>query len=181
MRPQFEEPVAQPRHLGAGTGGARRAQPEFLHQHVGGGGEEHAQLIGPKATATRAVDLQAIEQLLDPIVDVAAGAGDPFIEEARRLAQIGHDEARVVARLAVAEPEDLGLDHDAARVAPRTGLVLSVGIHVRGLAAGRALGLRHEQGGRGVAPQRSVQPSSAGTPLLAVAAFGSRALAMATT
>ena len=36
VRPQFEEPVAQPRHLGAGTGGARRAQPEFLHQHVGG-------------------------------------------------------------------------------------------------------------------------------------------------
>ena len=55
--PQFEEPVAQPRHLGAGTGGARRAQPEFLHQHVGGGGEQHAQLIGPEATAARAVDL----------------------------------------------------------------------------------------------------------------------------
>ena len=64
VRPQFEEPVAQPRHLGAGTGGARRAQPEFLQEHVGGGGEEHAQLIGPEATAARAVDLQAIEQFL---------------------------------------------------------------------------------------------------------------------
>ena len=103
VRPQFEEPVAQPRHLGAGTGGARRAQPEFLHQHVGGGGEEHAQLIGPEATAARAVDLQAIEQFLDAVLDVAAGAVDPFIEEARRLAQIGHDEARVVARGAVTE------------------------------------------------------------------------------
>ena len=40
VRPQFEEPVAQPRHLGAGTGGARRAQPEFLHQYVSGCGEE---------------------------------------------------------------------------------------------------------------------------------------------
>ena len=78
--PQCEEPVAQPRHLGAGTGGARRAQPEFLHQHVGGGGEEHAQLIGPEATAARAVDLQAIEQFLDAVLDVAAGAVDPFIE-----------------------------------------------------------------------------------------------------
>ena len=119
--PNLREPVAQPRHLGAGTGGARRAQPEFLHQHVGGGGEEHAQLIGPEATAARAVDLQAIEQLLDPIFDVAAGAVDPFIEEARRLAQIGHDEARVVARLAVAEPDDLGLDHDAAVRGPTRG------------------------------------------------------------
>ena len=42
VRPQFEEPVAQPHHLGARTGGARRAQPEFLHQHGGGGGEEDA-------------------------------------------------------------------------------------------------------------------------------------------
>ena len=84
VRPQFEEPIAQPRHLGAGTGGARRAQPEFLHEHVGGGGEQHAQLIGPEATAARAVDLQAINQLLDAVLDVAAGAVDPFIEEARR-------------------------------------------------------------------------------------------------
>ena len=30
VRAELEEPVAQPRHLGAGTGGARRAQPEFL-------------------------------------------------------------------------------------------------------------------------------------------------------
>ena len=30
VRPQFEEPVAQPRHLGAGTGGARRAQPSCI-------------------------------------------------------------------------------------------------------------------------------------------------------
>ena len=64
VRAELEQPGAQPRHLGAGTGGARRAQPEFLHQHVGGGGEQHAQLIGPEATAARAVDLQAIEQLL---------------------------------------------------------------------------------------------------------------------
>ena len=49
VRPQFEEPVAQ---------------PEFLQEHVGGGGDEHAQLIGPEATTARAVDLQAIEQFL---------------------------------------------------------------------------------------------------------------------
>ena len=78
VRVELEEPVAQPRHLGVGTGGARRAQPEFLQEHVGGGGEEHAQLIGPEPTAARAVDLQAIEQLLNPILDVAAGAVDPF-------------------------------------------------------------------------------------------------------
>ena len=155
VRPQCEEPVAQPRHTGAGTGGARRAQPEFLQEHVGGGGEVHAQLIGPEATATRAVDLQAIEQLLDPILDVAADAVDPFIEEARRLAQGGHDEARVVARVAVAEPDDLGLDHTAVTV-PRAGPMAGVGVDMRGLAAGRALDLRHEQGGLSVALQPGV-------------------------
>ena len=33
--PQFEQPVAQPGHLGAGTRRTRRAQPELLHQDVG--------------------------------------------------------------------------------------------------------------------------------------------------
>ena len=74
---QGEQPGAQPRHLGAGTGGARRAQPACLQQHVGRGGEQHAQVIGPEAPADRAVDLQTIEQLLDAVLDVAAGAVDP--------------------------------------------------------------------------------------------------------
>ena len=95
---QFEQSLAQPRHLGAGTRGARGAHAEFLHQDVRGSREEHAQLIGPEATAARPADLEPVVQFLDPIVDVAAGTVDALVHEARRLAQIGDDEARVVAR-----------------------------------------------------------------------------------
>ena len=42
-----------------------------------------------------------------------------FVDEARRLAQIGHDEARVVPRRAALERHDFGLDHHAARATPR--------------------------------------------------------------
>src|SRR6266851_2264194 len=69
---QLEQPLAQPRHLGARMRGARRPQPQFLHEDVRGSGEEHAQLIRPKATATGAADLESLVQLLDPVFDVAA-------------------------------------------------------------------------------------------------------------
>ena len=55
---QLQQSFAQRGHLGPGTGRAGGAQPEFLHQHVGGGGEQNAQLIGPEAAATGAVDLE---------------------------------------------------------------------------------------------------------------------------
>ena len=71
--PQFEQPVPQPGHLGASTGGPRRAQPEFLHQHIGRGGEEDAQLIRPEATAAGPTDLEPVVQLFDPILDVHRG------------------------------------------------------------------------------------------------------------
>src|SRR6267378_5699518 len=89
---QFEQPLAQPRHLGARTRGARGPEAEFLHEDVRGGREEHAQLIRPEATAARAADLQPLVQFLDPIFDVATRAVDAFIEEAGRLPQIRDDE-----------------------------------------------------------------------------------------
>ena len=57
---EFEQPVAQPRHLGAGAGGACGAQAEFLHGHVGGGRQEDAQLVRPELAAARTVDLQTV-------------------------------------------------------------------------------------------------------------------------
>ena len=42
--PQLQQPVAQPRHLAAGTRSTRRPQSQFLHEHVGRGGQEDAQL-----------------------------------------------------------------------------------------------------------------------------------------
>ena len=83
-----------------------------LHEHVGRGGQEDAQLVRREQTAARAVDLQPIEQFLDPILDVPASTVDLLIDEARRLPQIRHHEPRVVPRLAVSEANDFGLDHD---------------------------------------------------------------------
>ena len=57
--PQLQQPVPQPRHLAAGTRSTRRPQSQFLHEHVGRGGQEDAQLVRREQTAARAVDLQA--------------------------------------------------------------------------------------------------------------------------
>ena len=73
----------------------RGAQAEFLHEHVGGGRQEDAQLVRPELAAARTVDLQTVEQLLDAVLDIAAGTVDFLVDKARRLAQIGDDEARV--------------------------------------------------------------------------------------
>ena len=66
VHPQLEQPVPQPAHLGAGAGGTRRPQPQLLHEHVRRGSQQDAQLVRREVSATRAVDLQAVEQLLDP-------------------------------------------------------------------------------------------------------------------
>ena len=85
-------------------GSARFAQSEFLHQYVSGGGEQHAQLTGPVATAARAVDLQAIEQLLDPVLDDAAGhRRSVHRRNAAYWRPLVTTNLRVVARLAFAE------------------------------------------------------------------------------
>ena len=63
--PQLQQPVAQPRHLAAGTRSTRRPQSQLLHEHVGRGRQEDAHLVRPEPTAARAVDLQPIEQFLD--------------------------------------------------------------------------------------------------------------------
>ena len=77
---QFEQPLAQPGHLGACIGGARGAQAKFLHEHVRRGGEEDPQLIRPEAAATRAADLEAVVEFLDPILDIATGAVDVLVD-----------------------------------------------------------------------------------------------------
>lgn len=90
-------------HLGAGAGGAGGSEPQFLQEHVGGGRQQDPQLVRPEPAAARAVDLQAVVQFLDAVLDVAAPAVDLLVDEAWRLAQIGHDKARVVPRRAAGE------------------------------------------------------------------------------
>ena len=100
MNAQLQEPVAQPGHLGSGTGGACGAQPELLHEHVGGGRQQDPQLVRGEPAAAGAVDLQPVEQFLGPVLDVTARAIDFLVEGPRRSTQVGHDEAGIVPRLA---------------------------------------------------------------------------------
>src|SRR2546425_4254609 len=144
---QFEQALAQPRYLGARARGVRGPQAEFLHEDVRGGREEHAQLIGPEATAARASDLEPLMEFLDPIFNVAAGAVDVLVDEARRLPEIRDDKARVVARLAARQADDFGLDDDATLAGPRPSRIARLGVQVLGLPAGvtQGPGLDHRR------------------------------------
>ena len=54
---ELEEPIAEPRHLGAGACGAGGAQAKLLQEHVGGGGQQDAELVCCEPAAAGAVDL----------------------------------------------------------------------------------------------------------------------------
>ena len=61
---------------------------------MSGGRQEDAQLVRPELAAARTVDLQTVEQLLDAVLDIAAGTVDFLVDKARRLAQIGEGAER---------------------------------------------------------------------------------------
>jgi hypothetical protein len=99
---ELHQMFAQGADLGRAEGGARGAQAQLLVEHVGRGGQQSAQLVGEEAGAAGAVDLQAVVQFLDPILDVSAGAVDHFIQMPRRLFEVRDHEAWVIFRLASA-------------------------------------------------------------------------------
>ena len=99
-----------------------------MHQHRGGGGEEHAELIGPKATATRAAEVEPVEEFFDPIFNVATPAVHLLVDEPGRLPQIGDHKAGIVARLAAREADDFGFDHHAALMRPGPGGIARLGV-----------------------------------------------------
>ena len=106
--------------------------------------------MAQKPAAARAVDLQAVEQLLDPVLDVPPRTVDLLVDETRRLAQVRHHEARVVPRRTFAEADHFGFDHHPALMAPDAGGVAGVGIDVCGLATDLALRARRLQRGFGM-------------------------------
>src|ERR1017187_9297466 len=95
------------------TVGACGSQAQLLHQHISGGGQQHAELVGPEIAATGAVDLQLV-QFLDPVLDLTALAVNLFVDPLRALLQVGNDEARVVFGLFAVGTHDLGFEEDAA-------------------------------------------------------------------
>ena len=62
LNAEFEQPVAQPRHLCAGARGVGGAQPQFLHEHVGCGSQQDAQRVRLELAAARAVELQILDR-----------------------------------------------------------------------------------------------------------------------
>jgi len=61
---QLQQPLAQGPDLCPRTLGPCRPQPQLMYQHP--------ELIGPELGATGAVDLQAVMQFLEAILDVSA-------------------------------------------------------------------------------------------------------------
>jgi hypothetical protein len=86
---------------------------QLLHEDVGGGGQEDPELIGQEARAAGAIDLQAVFELLDAVLDVSALAVDPFVDPAGRLAQVGDEEAGIVFGTPARVAHDFGLEDDA--------------------------------------------------------------------
>jgi hypothetical protein len=68
-------------------------QAKLLHQHIGGGGEQHSQLVGEEVRATGAVDLQSMMQFFEAIVDFSPHAVDALVQMPRGAFEIGHDVA----------------------------------------------------------------------------------------
>jgi hypothetical protein len=155
-RADLEQAFAQRRDLRARVGGAGRVPPKFLQQDVRGGGEEHAQLVGPEPHATRAIDLEAVMQFLDPILDVAALTVHALVDPARALPQIGDDEPRVVARLAARQADDFGLDEDPALGRPGARGIPHVAVHMGRLARLGGIGARDGHQGRGMLREHRV-------------------------
>lgn len=75
---EFHELFAQGADLRPPIGGARGVRAQLLVEDVGGGAQQAAELVGEEAAAAGAVDLEAVMQLLDPILDVTAGVAKPF-------------------------------------------------------------------------------------------------------
>ena len=113
---ELQQPFPQDGDLRARAGRVLRVTAECLHEDVGGGREQHPELVGQEPRATRPVDLQAVLELLDAVLDVSTLAVDPLIDRSRgAVAQVGDHEARVVLGIPPRMPDDLGLDDDSTR------------------------------------------------------------------
>jgi hypothetical protein len=77
---EFHEVFAQGADLSGSEGGARGPQTQLLVEHVGGGAQKAAQLIGEEAATAGAVDLQAVVQLFDPVGGELQLSGDRNFE-----------------------------------------------------------------------------------------------------
>src|ERR1039458_2955864 len=112
--PSLSQPLTQCAHLSARTLTTSGTQAQLLHQHIGGGGEQHAQLVGEEVRTAGAVDLQPMVQFFDAVLDLTPSAVDTLVQMPWGSGEVGHDKACVVLRLPAFQPHDLCFDEDAA-------------------------------------------------------------------
>ena len=94
----LDEALPEGGEIGPGERDAARhgiAQGE--HQPVGNGVQDEAELVGDQALAGRPVRVELDLVLLDQVLDLAAGAVEPFEEMAGLSAERGDDVSRVEA------------------------------------------------------------------------------------
>jgi hypothetical protein len=108
-RAKLQEPETQRHDVRPCTGRARGAEPPFLPQDRGDGGQQDAQVVRPKPGAAGAPDRQIVTPFLDAVFEVAARTVDLLVDEARDLAECGDHHPGIVARGASEEPDDVGL------------------------------------------------------------------------
>jgi Ca2+-binding RTX toxin-like protein len=110
---EFEQLLAQRAHLSTRELPDSGVQAQLLPQHIGGSGQQNAQLVGQKARAARTINLQSMVQFLQAILNLAASAVDLLVQVSWRAFQVGHDEALVVLRLSVFQTNHFGFDQNA--------------------------------------------------------------------
>jgi hypothetical protein len=83
----LEEVLTERRDLGASKSGSCGLAPDLLHEDIGGCGEGDPELVGPETRAARPVHLEAVMELLDPILDFTTPAVDLFVDPLRSLGE----------------------------------------------------------------------------------------------
>ena len=67
---ELEQPQPKRSDLGVGAVRMLATKPEFLHQRVGGRGQQDTKLVGQEARAAGSIDGEIVLQLLDPILRI---------------------------------------------------------------------------------------------------------------
>ncbi len=130
---ELDQPLAQGRDLGPCAVGALSTKAEFLHQHISCRRHQHPELVGPETGTAGPVDLQAVMQFLDPVLDLTPLTVDPLVDPLRILSEVGDEEAGIVFRVAPWMADDFGLEDDASLVGPAAGGVAALPVEVFGL------------------------------------------------
>jgi len=132
LRANLEKAVSEGPDLGSGAGRSSGAEPQLLHEDIGGGGEQDPKLVGPEAGATGPVDLQAVMEFLDAVLDLPTAAIDLLVDPLGGPGEIADDEAGVLLGFPTGMPDHFGFDDDPALMLPGLGPVAALSVDVLG-------------------------------------------------